>query len=198
MDVKLYTGGILIPTKCGTRFLMDCGLNEEAYFSVMDINRAITIPGVKYIVVRNPMEHFQSALRQDILEMINSKKQDSYDKEINEILKMYSNPYGACHFYNALYEALYWFWRRNRKTGIKIIDITELSNLTDSMGLTHQYKESDYNQEHWENWCEKDVFAYWVKTNYQESYDAVLRGIVKDIPFYESLLKYELIPTKLL
>lgn len=198
MDVKLYEGGFLIPTKCGTRFLMDCGLKEEGYLSIPDLNKAITIPGVKYIVVRNPIEHFQSAMRQDILEMVNKEKLDNYDTKINDILKMYSIGYGACHFYNALYESLYWFWRRNRRTGIKIIDITELSNLTAELGLTHIYKESDYNQEHWENWCEKDVFAYWVKTNYKESYDEIMRGIQKDIPFYESLLKRELLPTKLL
>lgn len=198
MDVKLYEGGFLIPTKCGTRFLQDNGLKEEAYFSIPDINKAISIPGVKYIVVRNPLEHFQSALRQDILEFINKNKQDSYDKEIKDILKMYCSGDTPCHFYNGLYESLYWFWRRNRKSGIKVIDITELSSVVESMGLTHQYKESDYNQQQWENWCEKDVFAYWVKTNYPEAYDDVIRGVVKDTPFYESLLKYELIPTNLI
>jgi len=196
MDVKLYDGGFLIPTKCGTRFLMDCGLNEKQYFSVPDINQAISIPNVKYIVVRNPIEHFQSALRQDILEMINKNKQDSYDEEIKDILKMYTNGYSACHFFNGLYESLYWFWRRNRNSGIKIVDITELSSVTAELGLTHQYKESDYNQQHWETWMEKDDFAQWVKLNYKDSYQQVVDGVIKDIPYYESLLKYELLPVK--
>jgi len=198
MDFKLYGDNILVPVKCGTRFLMDCGLRKSTHYTVTDLYELRWIPEVKYIIVREPLEHFQSALRQDVLKVLNGVDESVHNDAIHNVLAKYRLAHEDVHYYTKLYESIYWYWRRNRTKGIEIINIKDLSEFTESLGLKHTYEEGYYNQQHQPNWMEKDDFALWVKTNYSTPFNACVNEIIDDIHFYNSLINKEVLPIKIM
>jgi hypothetical protein len=66
MDIKLFDGRILAPSKCGTRHLRKIYTDVRFDINVHNINN------ISHIIIRNPYEHFESAIHTEYLNYTNS------------------------------------------------------------------------------------------------------------------------------
>jgi hypothetical protein len=148
MDLKLYNDCILVPVKCGTRFLLHVGFEQTANISLDSLKTIPNIPNLKYIIVREPMEHFFSAIRQDIIPVLDKKLSKKKEKDkINSILKGYSNMDGikGLHYYTKFYELIYHFWIKSENKDFQIVNINNLSKLSSILGMPFiKYDETKY------------------------------------------------------
>jgi hypothetical protein len=194
MDFKLYNDCILVPVKCGTRFLLDSGFEETDNIPMNELQRIPNIPNLKYIIVRDPMEHFLSAIRQDIVPVLDKKmsKKKRRDK-INSILEGYRNVDGlkGLHYYTKLYKLLYRFWRKTKNKDFQIVNINNLSKLLSILGFPFKYDESKYflYQPH----IDKNELAIWLKSNYEIPFNLCMDDITNDIIFYNALISGEML-----
>lgn len=212
MHIKIYEGGIMAPVKCGTRYLTHNNLKELSTLSVPQLGRRFLIPELKWIIIRNPLEGFISALHTDVLHIINGLDKNLSTDEWNDTLnegvinllfkyKDFNNEYG--HFHRNIYRELYWLWRRlpNRKD-VKIIDLSELNNYTTELGLYQPYDSKDYNFDWFDIWADKESVALWVKTCYKEHYNSFINHIMEnetdgEMKFYNHLKNGDVLPIKL-
>ena len=87
MHIKVYESSIMAPVKCGTRYLTHNNLKETHSISVFDLGKRFQIKGLKWMIVRNPIEGFISALHTDILHIVNTLSTPSGFDFSNEELK---------------------------------------------------------------------------------------------------------------
>ena len=193
MDLKLYNDSVLAPVKCGTRFLSHAGLEETGHFQMMELLQIPNIPNLKYIIVREPIEHFESAVMQDCLPILNNKmtKEEQSDK-INNVLKQYMDIQGASslHYYTKLYECIYWFIQKNENKDIQIVNIKHLSKLVQILGLSYEYDKTKYRP----FMMEKSSFATWLKSNYEVPFNRCVDTVMGDIRFYDALMSRKVLP----
>jgi hypothetical protein len=125
---KIFNNQILVPLKCGSTYMemvypndiVDVGYDELLY-----------IKDITTIIIREPLEHLQSALHTEILMWyaLNPKESLSVDTAtplIKKFINTDSNPEGTTHWDVNYYEHLYKFWKRNHST-IKIVKVSDLS-----------------------------------------------------------------------
>ena len=137
MDFHIVNNEILVPVKCGTTYLetvypgnfISLGPNPsiESYSHLF--NRCKDISA---IIIREPLEHLQSALHTELLRWYNEHHNENLSAEtaiplINNFITNELNPFGTTHWDINYYEHLYKFWKQYHNR-IKIIHI---SNLTD-------------------------------------------------------------------
>ena len=193
MDFKLYNDCILVPVKCGTRFLSDSGFEQTGNIAMKDLENTPNIPNLKYIVVRDPIEHFLSAIRQDIVPIIDMKlsKKKQRDK-INIVLEGYRNMDGlkGLHYYTKLYECIYRFWRKTKNKDFQTVNINNLSKLLSILGLRFEYDGTRYRPSS----IDKNEFAMWLKSNYEIPFNLCMDDITNDIIFYDALVSKTILP----
>ena len=193
MDFKLYNDFILVPVKCGTRFLLDSGFEQTGHLPMNELQRIPNIPNLKYIIVRDPMEHFFSAIRQDIVPVLDKKmsKKKRRDK-INSILEGYRNipdVASGLHYYTKLYELLYRFWRKTKNKDFQIVNINNLSKLLSILGFAFKYDETRYRPSS----MDKNELVIWLKSNYEIPFNLCIDDITNDIIFYNALISGEML-----
>jgi hypothetical protein len=192
MDFKLYNDCILVPVKCGTRFLLDSGFEQTGNIAVKDLIDTINTSNIKYIIVRDPMEHFFSAIRQDIVPILDKKLSKKRQKDkINKILEGYRNmdSLKGLHYYTKLYELLYRFWRKTKNKDFQIVNINNLSKLLSILGFTFKYDETRYRPSS----MDKNELAIWLKSNYEIPFNLCIDDITNDIIFYNALISGEML-----
>lgn len=212
MHYKLYEGGILVPVKCGTRYLTHNNITEIDTISIHKIGNKFRIPNLKWIIVRNPLDGFVSALHTDILHIVNGiepkESSEEWDEEligkVTDLMRKYAqwnNEEG--HFHRNTYRELYWFWRRNYTSDVKIIDLSELNSYSEELGLYQPYDSEDYRFKWMDIWADKESIALWVKNTFAENYKSHLNHILNndidgEMKMYNHLLNGDKLPIKIL
>jgi hypothetical protein len=204
MHLKLYNNSLLVPLKCGTRYL-DMVFNHTGVgFDIINFKKSLFLPNVTDIVIRPPMEHLKSALHTMILTAYNDTKRD---KDVPVDLLPIIN--GFCsyektdlqngHWRYDLYETLYWCWRRN-KNNINIIELKDLSLYLQKLNIKKlpKYDSKDWDFHFHPNWCTKDEIMLFIKTNHIEQWNNLMKQVEDSNVFYNSLINKELIEIKLL
>lgn len=210
MHIKVYESSIMAPVKCGTRYLTHNNLKETHSISVFDLGKRFQIKGLKWMIVRNPIEGFISALHTDILHIVNTLSTPSGFDFSNEELKeevlsliykyeSFFNEEG--HYHRNLYREMYWFWRRNHKD-IKVIDLSEMNTYSKELGLYQPYDSKSYNFDWFDIWMDKESVALWVKTTFESEFQHLINHIlINDIDgemkMYNHLINRDLLPIKL-
>jgi hypothetical protein len=132
MRLKLYNNSLLVPLKCGTRYLDTIFCDESISYDTRGFKHHLFISNVSDIVVRPPMEHLTSALHTAILTFHNHPQTNNDAAgDITNIIDEFclydkKTDVQNTHWRGDLYETLYWLWRRNRNN-INIIELKDLS-----------------------------------------------------------------------
>ena len=157
MYFKIYNNEtILAPSKCGTRFLDKTFPNDSEGIDIrkLDIPLWMRLPNLKTIIVREPLQHLESAVHTEILtRYYNDEERDTtqpldvdiiinrfcynwkgelYQKENTRPSKRYFLE-TTLWAYN-LYEIMYKIWVRNPRS-IDVISLKELSSYLNTIGI---------------------------------------------------------------
>lgn len=198
MYFKIYNNETIIaPSKCGTRFLDKTFPNDSEGIDIRNINVPLwmRLPNLKAIIVREPLQHLESAVHTEILtRYYNDEERDTtqpldvdtiidrfcydwkgelYQKENMRSSKRYFLE-TTLWAYN-LYEIMYKIWIRNPRS-IDVISLKELSSYLNTIGIeTPEYDNKDY-----------DFTA--------SEYDMIINLKCKSKTYIQSGLKVNLIP----
>ena len=149
MAFQLFDNRILVPLKCGTRYI------SKAY-TFVDFNcyETTDFSNIEYVIIREPYEQFKSALHTEYIlyEEINGSEMDFGNYLDKLILENYCS-----HWTYHMYEQIYWIYFKSGKK-IKVI---HLSNLTDFMkqeGYNMKHIKSNYDFHDYKNWINRDEF----------------------------------------
>jgi hypothetical protein len=204
MNFKLYDNKLLVPMKCGTRYLDLIFKNNQVAFDLIELKRSLFLPNITDIIIRPPMEHLVSALHTEILTAYNNTNQNKdipvdVSSIINEFCMYEKTDLQNTHWRYDTYEALYWLWRRN-KNNINIIELKDLSLYLEKLNIKKlpKYNLKDYDFHNQTNWCSKDELMLFIKTNYPEHWDNLMTQVKNADVFYNCLINKHLIEIKLL
>jgi len=199
MSFKLFKNSkILVPLKCGTRYLEKCLQEPGEHIMVKDIRSKLFINDLETIIVRTPFEHMTSAL---FTELQRGFKEDgSVDMEQFEIIldkfKYIKGKIVDGHWSRDVYDNLYWYWKRNYKN----IEIVKLENLTDFLISKNielvTYSANDYNFDR--SFYAKDDLLLFVKINYEDLWDDLMEQVEYSLLYYNALINRTLLEIKLI
>jgi hypothetical protein len=203
MRLKLYNNSLLVPLKCGTRYLDTIFNDESISFDTRGFREHLFLPNVTDIVIRPPMEHLTSALHTAILTAYNdTERNKDIDIDLTSIIDEFclykKNDIQNTHWRCDLYETLYWLWRRNRNT-INVIELKDLSLYLEKLNIKKlpKYDSKDYDFHTYQFWCSKDEIMLFIKTNYTDQWKNLMEQIINAEIFYNALINKELIEIKL-
>jgi hypothetical protein len=204
MNFKLYDNKLLAPVKCGTRYLDLIFKDNQIGFPFTELKKRLFLSNITDIIVRPPMEHLTSALHTAILTATNKtgpNKDVPVDvlSIIDEFCMYEKTDLQNTHWNYKTYETLYWLWRRNRNK-INIIELKDLSSYLEKLNIKNlpKYDSKDYDFRYHANWCTKDEIMLFIKTNYTEHWDNLMKQVEGSNIFYNLLINKELIEIKLM
>lgn len=117
MKLHIYQNRIIAPNKCGTRFLSEIENNKRITIDHFNI---FYYKNFDSIVIRNPFEHFKSALHTEVLNMINSDSNVNYE----HLIQSYLTPIGSAHWSYELYKTIYDYDKMHNLNVIKLDDLS--------------------------------------------------------------------------
>lgn len=180
MIISIYENHIMSPSKCGSRFLGSIWENKETFNYVELLHK---LPKVDYIVVRNPYEHFCSALQTDLLHIMNGEWNDT---EI-EIIDRYVSGVGP-HYSFDLYKTIYEYWIETGKTAT-ILPLHNLTEYVDTLGIPYNYNENDYD---WKSifdiWKSKYEIKNYVADKYPNEDTIMMNKLISEQSYFHKLL----------
>jgi len=198
MQFKIFKNEILTPLKCGSTYM------EMVYpDNIIEINYD-TLPQYKdvtAIIIREPLEHLQSALHTEILMwyVLNPGESLSIDTAtplIKNFINTDLNPRGTTHWDVNYYEYLYKFWKQNRNT-IKVVNVSNLSPFLKEnydVDLVHDkfsYGIPAHASQFKYAYTTKQTLAKWIEETLPELWDALIKELPKADKFYNLLIKGE-------
>lgn len=177
MDIKLFDNRILAPSKCGTRYL------RKVYSDIrFDLNKC-NVNTITHIVVRNPYEHFESAIH---TEYLNYKNTYNSTEHINHIICGAISKNGIGHWHPNTYQFLYSIFIKNPK--IQIIDLINLSTFLNSEGHSIVYDKSEYDWSDLDVWESKDDILQKLKINFKSEFEIIDKKLKLEFDYYTKLL----------
>lgn len=183
MDIKIFDNRILAPSKCGTRFLRKVYSDKR-----FDIN-SDNISNITHIVIRNPYEHFESAL---YTEYLNYKNSNTNLIHINHIMSRgASTSNGIGHWHPQLYRFLYSIFNKNRS--IKVIDLSELSSFLQSEGYDIPYDKSEYDWSSFSIYESKEDVLKSLKVEFTNEFKIIEDKLKIEHIYYDNLLKLQVL-----
>lgn len=177
MDIKLFDNRILAPSKCGTRHL------RKIYTDVRFDMKFHKISDITHIVVRNPYEHFKSAIH---TEYLNYKNSNDTTEHIHHIILNSTIKDGIGHWHPNTYQFLYSIFMLNRK--IKIIELENLSAFLESEGYSIPYNESEYNWSEFDEWESKDELFNSLSNEFKNEFILINKKLEREIGYYNKLI----------
>jgi len=207
MQFKVFNNEILTPHKCGTTYLQKVFPNgiQTADYRIKDSrfnNEECSIKIISTIIIREPLDHLQSALHTELLGWYALNLGESLS--INNVIPLIKNfintddnQYGTTHWDVNYYEYLYKLWKGNRDL-IKIIHISNLSPFLKerynidiihdkfSYGIAAQGEKFKYS------FITKKALSKWIETNLTELWCELIKELPKANKFYNLMINGEI------
>lgn len=175
MKIYIYKNRIASPNKCGTRFLSEIDDNTRTIINHYDIFKYDNFDA---IVIRNPLEHFKSALHTEVLNISNV----NYNEDYTHLINSYLTPIGSAHWSYELYEVIYQYY-----TTKKDLSIIRLQDLSYAIFEKNTFNPENYSfQNQFNNWKSKDE----VFENFLKLFPNEMSLIMKKINQYEKFYTY--------
>lgn len=197
MDIKIFDDRILAPAKCGSRYLSKVysleklddifskifpTLGEDIFIKKMVIDLANK---TEYIIIRNPFEHFKSA--------IHTEHYNNPDTPLSILLNKSIIDNGIGHWSAYTYRFLYHLFEFNPK--IKIIELKNLSSFLRSQNYNIEYIPSEYDWSDKPNWIDKNAFYEFISKEYPKEIEELMIKINKELFYYNKLIDKKLVKT---
>ena len=200
MNYKLFNDdSILVPLKCGTRYLEKVFGEPSSQISSHAIGGKLFIENLQTIVVRQPFEHLSSALHTEILGSIQTNEETDIKDILDEFLSFDPLNKQNTHWDKNMYKNLYWYWRRNRER-TDVIDLKDLSSYLTRLKIKkiENYDSNEYTFNHYKFWCSKEDLMLFIKTNYKKEWENLMEQVDNSNVFYNHLINKEVIEIKLI
>jgi hypothetical protein len=187
MDIKIYNNTIIVPVKCGTRYLDKVWENERIELSHVQYLR---FPKVKYIVIREPMAHLKAAIHTQTVKFINEfGKRDIFLESLNDFI----NPIGTTHWCVSFYEYLY-YYRNRYGEDVEIIKLENLTELLKKLGHDIEYVPEEYHFKKYKDWMSKDELFKLLMDMYPKEVNLLLDKVKIQNEYYNKLINNEIDP----
>lgn len=173
MDIKIFDERILAPSKCGSRHL-------SKVFSVRRISESIEELAYKttHIIVRNPLEHFKSA--------IHTEYYNNSNTELDVLVKSSTTEKGIGHWHPSTYKFLYSVLCTNKS--INVVELSNLSTFLLSENYLLEYDKSEYNWSTSNDWVDKDKLYQSITNLYPEEMNTIQLKLNNEISYYDKLI----------
>lgn len=181
MVIEIHDKWLAAPLKCGTRFLSKLRMpivTSDVWGLLRDVDNPYS--ELEYFVIRNPIEHLQSAIHTECLPHLDNPT------EVKRILDTFIEPLtGGTHYHKELYKRIYEYWCKSRYS-FRFVELTRLSYALETKGYHYPYYPDDYTFGHYgDKWKSKeDVFEI-IKCDYREEWDTLMSYANADLHFYE-------------
>lgn len=199
MQYKIFNNQILVPLKCGSTYMEMVYPNDIIELGSYELS---DIKDISVIVLREPLDHLQSALHTELLTWyaFNPGKSLSIDTAIPLIKKFIntdSNVGGTTHWDVNYYQHLYKFWNLNRNT-IKVIHV---SNLTDfikqecGVDIPHDkfsYGIPAYGRRFKYAFTTKQKLAKWIEQTLPDMWNDLIKDIPNADRFYNLMINTDI------
>ena len=196
MDFHIVNNEILVPVKCGTTYLES--IYPGNFISIGLYSHLYNFKGISAIIIREPLEHLQSALHTELLRWYKLHPSEKLSAEtaiplINNFITNESNPFGTTHWDINYYEHIYKVWKQNKNT-IKIIHV---SNLTDFIqqkyGINIPHNKFSYGIPASDTgfryrYTTKQKLSKWIEETLPELWNEVVKDLPKAEKFYNHLI----------
>lgn len=176
MDIKLFDNRILAPAKCGSRYLSKIFTSSRIVESIEVLSKKVT-----HIVVRHPLEHFQSA--------IHTEYYNNSETDLSVLINGSITNKGIGHWHPNTYKFLYNVLCTNKS--IHIINLADLTDFLLSENYTIEYNESEYNWSESENWMNKNDLYNMIIGLYPYEMSIIKNKIDIEISYYNKLIYKE-------
>jgi len=196
---KIFNNQILVPLKCGSTYMEMVYPNDIIELGSYELSY---IKDISVIVLREPLEHLQSALHTELLGWysLNPEKSLSVDTATPLVKKFINtdlNVGGTTHWDVNYYEHLYKFWKRNRNT-IKIIKVSDLSPFLKenyNVDLVHDkfsYGIPAHGGQFKYAFTTKQKLTKWIEETLPDMWNDLIRDIPKANKFYHLMINGEI------
>ena len=173
MGIKLFDGRILSPSKCGSRHLRKVFSDVRFDINVHPIN------SISHIVIRNPYEHFESAIHTEYMNY------EGPPEKFEHIITGAANEYGIGHWRPNTCRFLYSIFLKNPK--IEVVQLNNLSEFLESMGYSIKYDSTDYDWSSLPNFKSKEVLIEELKSTFKKEFDSIETRLEIEFEFYTRL-----------
>ena len=182
--IKIYDD-VIVPNKCGTRYIEEYFLlnaDNRLDNNSIDIKYIWDFPELNWIIIRHPMEYFQSAIKTDL---INNWKTNDIS-ELDLINKYLSD--GTNHYFNNLYKTLY-SYSLNYKN-VTFVNLEDLTDFCSHMFINKKnikYDSTKYNMMG-RYYMNQETILDYVKEFYPSQWDIIQINLKKEIFFYNEII----------
>jgi hypothetical protein len=164
----------------------------------VDYSDLPNLTDISTIVVREPLEHLQSALHTELLgwlwENLNEKlSTKNMIPLINNFITDELNQAGTTHWDINYYEHLYKFWKQNKDT-IKVIHILDLTDfIKQEYGIDIPHDKFSYGISRLVDkfkyaYTSKEKLSKWIEETLPELWNEVVKELPKAEKFYNHLI----------
>lgn len=185
MMVFSFDNKIIAPLKCGTRYLRSLDLSPfPIYINEKDWTKAYENEW-ELIVLRDPLSHLKSALKTEILNMLNGHDL-WFGLTIEKILDRFIEENGCDHWSGNLYKKIYELWTHQNMMP-KIIHLDDLSYFMSIRDINIPFIKEKYDFSNFEITKTKEEIFNMVKEEYPSHFNKLIDLMQKDSKYYENL-----------
>jgi hypothetical protein len=190
--VKIYHD-IIVPNKCGTRYMLeylllntDSKSHNEYYNNSININYIWDFPDLNWIVIRHPQEYLESALKTDLLDVWKHSEENNKDE-----LDIINNYISHCtnHYSNNLYKTFYSY--ALNYTNVTFVNLKDLSDFCSHKFPNKQnfeYDSSKYGMLG-KYYMDEETIIDYVKEFYPSQWDNIQLNLKKEMFFYNKIIE---------
>jgi hypothetical protein len=190
--IKIYHD-IIVPNKCGTRYLQEylllntnTELHNGYYNNSIDIKYIWDFPKLNWIIIRHPEEYLESALKTDLLYVWS--KENHNNKEELDIINKYINE-GTSHYFNNLYKTFYSYYLNY--TNVNFVNLKDLSDFCAHKfpnKQNYEYDSTKYNMMG-KYYMDEETITDYVKEFYPTHWDSMQLNLKKEMFFYNKIIE---------
>ena len=190
--LKMYHD-ILVPNKCGTRYLKEYLLlntnskpHHEYSNASININSIWDKGHINWIIIRHPQEYLESALKTDLLYIWQNSEENNIVEPIT--INNYVSK-GTYHYINNLYKTLYSYTLTY--TNVKFVNLKNLSDFCLYKFPNKANYEFDSNKyEPYGNmYMGKETIIEYVKEFYPSQWEIIQFNLKKEMFFYNKIIE---------
>jgi hypothetical protein len=190
--IKIYHD-IIIPNKCGTRYMLEYLLlntnnksHNEYYNNSINIKYIWDFVDLSWIIIRHPQEYLESALKTDLLDIW--KNPEKNNKDELEIINNYAS-HCTNHYFNNLYKTFYSY--ALNYTNVNFVNLKDLSDF-----CLHRFpniQNYEYDSIKYEMlgkyYMDKETIIEYVKEFYPSQWDIIQLNLKKEMFFYNKIIE---------